>query len=239
MNTYIINNSIYENKIDTILLSSIHRQHDFYYYTSIHNLSIDNNLINIYVYDNSSYLNYIHHLNTSLPNNINLFIKNFNITSEPHHLYFLKTSNSIVEIFLPNLYDVSNIFMNIYSKENQQLIKTLSIENFIKKLPNCKIKNQTKIHFNCSIKKQSNIYSCKQINIEKSFYYNKHRYYARPIYSRTHSPCKLFTTINIQTIENNQMIITEYCIAVICYTYLYHVVHIWNMNTTELLDSYL
>jgi hypothetical protein len=49
----------------------------------------------------------------------------------------------------------------------------------------------------------------------------------------------IFTTINIQTMKKKEMINTEYSIALIRYSGLYHVVHIWNMDTTELLSSNL
>jgi hypothetical protein len=39
--------------------------------------------------------------------------------------------------------------------------------------------------------------------------------------------------------KNNEIINTEYCIALIRYSHLYHIVHIWNLNTSELLESHI
>jgi predicted transcriptional regulator len=83
-----------------------------------------------------------------------------------HNYICLNTSNYIAEICSPTLFDSSNIFMKIFSKDDQQLIKTLSIESFAKRLPYCKIFK----HKKCATKSKLNPYSCSTINVVKVEY---------------------------------------------------------------------
>jgi hypothetical protein len=148
---------------------------------------------------------------------------------------FFKTSNLFAEICSPNLVDSSKIFMKIYSKQNQQLIKTLSIETFIQQLPNCNISR----HKNCRWKSKSNLYSCSTINIDQCKYRGNNVQSGYHVGHPDNKNNQILTTMNIQTIHNDDIINTEYCIALIRYSYLYHVVHVWNMNTTELIESHI
>jgi hypothetical protein len=183
--------------------------------------------------EHQNILTNFHQIYRPFNENINLLFNN-----NQNHVHFLSTSNQIVEIYLPKLLGSSNIFMKIYSTQNQQLIKTLSIETFIQQLPNCKLLS----HQNCQQQSKDNLNSCSTINIDQCKYRENKTLSAHSdaeFVHRGHGFVRLYTTTNIQTMEKNQIINTEYCIALIRYGDLYHVVHIWNMNTSELLGSHI